>query len=410
MIIELANHAPQRPTPDGAPAVTQFHVPEWDDGSTHDDAVWSTADGDVRLGDLPGRVLPEGAELVKPGPQLGGYTHDPGGISVPDFKEHLFDAIMNRDGITHLPDHEILLAVAQGWPKESREKPAWVHVVEHDLTPAGHADDLTAWLQEYWGTDAERPANFEQIYHTVRGGPGEDGPLLLPKIENTIVNDGRSIANINDGGGALGQIGVGTAATGTTLTTTSTLVTNALAGQRIVVYSTTSNNLVWGNVISNTNAAGASVITVDRWYVFATPGGSAATTPTTPWAWAVLDGGMVSAWFIGLTTSATAPAATDHVLNGPEYTTAGGGFVRKISPYAQTSGTSPRALTLTPVFTGNGSDTYPSTFAVMGAFVSMVVGFGGAGGPLKYSSAMNATATVAASGDQLTLTETINGS
>ncbi len=239
---------------------------------------------------------------------------------------------------------------------------------------------------------------------------------MLPPAVALYTDDGRSISNINDGGGQVGAIGQATAATGTTLTTASTYTTNQWTGYRVYV-TQAAGVMVWGNVISNTNASNASVLTVDRWYAAATPGGSAGPTPATftnqGGTFIIADGGMVSTWFVGLATGANAPAHGDHTLatNGnAEITTAGGGLIRKIAPYAQTSGVATRAITLTPVFTANGTDSLPATVTTIGVFASMVSTFGGAGGPMKFETALNASATFAASGDNATITETVNGS
>lgn len=380
MIIELGNHASANRGVDDAPKVTTFHIPEAD----------------------------------KKG--LGGYTHVPGKISVDEFKQHRQEAVDYRGGLTRLPDHEALLAVVSGWSSQSNAAPEWVKVTPHSaglgLKDAG--DDIERFLQEYYRVDKPMPADVEARYHTRYGPPGVGpipGEVVLPDITNGLTNNGRVMANLNDGGGQTGLIGAGTAATGSTLTTNLTLVTNAWAGYRVYCYSTTANNIVWMNVTSNTNAAGASVLTGDRWYNAATPGGAAGTTPTTPWAFVLTDGGGTSAWFMGLATGVNARADADTTLatsGNVEYVTAGGGYIRKIVAYTQTSGVASRALTLVGVFTGNGSDSYPQTFTMMGLFNSMTVGFTPA---MKYETLLTpASATVAASGDQVTVTDTITGS
>jgi hypothetical protein len=375
MIVEFGNHASR--SGDDRPKVTTVHVPEADEHG------------------------------------LGGYSHKVGTLSVDDFKTHRQESNDFRDGITRLPDHEALLSITAAWPAHATARPEWVNVIPTDLTPDGHSEDIQKFLQNFYKIDKVKPDNVEELYHTKFGPPGEGpqpGEVVLPKIDNAGVftNDGRTQQAVNYGGGQVGAIGAGTAATSTSLTTNLTLVTNAWAGYRVYCYSTTSNNIVWANVISNTNAAGASVLTVDRWYVAATPGGTAGTTPTTPWAFILADGGSTSAWFVGLTVTSVAGAATDHALSG-EYVVASGGMIRRIAPYSLTSGTSPMSFTLTPVFTVNASDSgLPLTFLSYGVFNSMVVGDTTLA--MKFEGLMNASATVSAVSDQLTLTETISGS
>ena len=177
--------------------------------------------------------------------------------------------------------------------------------------------------------------------------------------------------------------------------------TTAYTGQRIVAGST-SVGCVWGNIISNTNAA-PPVLTVDRWYNAATPGGAAATTPVAG-PWAILDG-TSPAWFVGLSASSTAAAGSPpdtHSTLTSEITTAGGALVRKIAPYAHSA--SANTWTLTPVFTANGTDSLPVTIASYGVFNSMVPGDTTAN--MLYYNTISPTATLSSSGDQLTLTIT----
>lgn len=356
------------------------------------------------------------------------YGHKP--IKVSEFRDHRQGQIEFNQGITQLPDHEALLSIVNAWPQRGSGKPAWVKVTDHGagLTPKGQSKDIEKFLSEYYecptlegfygdiDTD-EAHIRKELSYWTVNGRPGEARSLVLPDIQNTYMVDGRIMNNLNDGGDALQSLmmGTGSAATGTTLTTSNTLVTNATAGHRVYVYTTSGNVFVWGNCISNTNAASASVITVDQWYVPLTPGGSVGSNPGTPWAWVIVDGGMVSTWFAAMATGANAPVNTDHTLatNGnTEYTQAGGTLIRKICPTATDVSSSARTVTLVPVFTANASDVanLPKVFTTIGFFASMVPGFGGAGGPMKYETALSASATVNALSDQVTITETIQGS
>jgi hypothetical protein len=237
----------------------------------------------------------------------------------------------------------------------------------------------------------------------------------LPDLKAVYMVDGRIMNNNNDGGDSLTAMGVvqgvGTGSTATTLTGCSGLTVNGLAGHRVYVYTTAGTVFVYGNCISNT----ATAITVDQWYVPATPGGSVGGNPGTPWAFVAVDGGMISTWFAALATGANGPVNTDHTLatNGNvEYPTAAGGLYRKVCPVATDVSASTRTVTLVPVWTANGSDTgLPRTFTVVGFFASIVPTFGGAGGPMKFETTLTpSSAVISASGDQLTVTEIITGS
>lgn len=102
--------------------------------------------------------------------------------------------------------------------------------------------------------------------------------------------------------------------------------------------------------------------------------------------------------YVALTASTTSPAAGDTTLTG-EITTAGGGLVRAQATYAHTAGTN--TTTLTKTFTANGSDSLPVVLAQIGVFNASSVG------TLGYHTAMSATASLAVSGDNVTLTETV---
>jgi hypothetical protein len=349
---------------------------------------------------------------------LGGYSHKVGGISVADFKAHRMEALDFRGGITCLPDHEILLSAVAGWPSQATAPPVWVSAGAHELTPPGVAADVEMFLSEFYGcptaaqffgtSDPEELLVRKELQYWTRTPPGELPPgLSLPPASALYTNDGRVISNVNDGGGQVGATGQATGSSSTSLTNSGAAwTTNQWAGYR--VYATVSATvMVWGNVVSNT----ATALTVDRWYASATPGGSAGSTPSTTATYMLADGGFVSTWFVGLASGSNSPVATDHTLatNGNvEITTAGGGLVRKIAPYAQTSGVSTRSITLTPVFTANGTDSLPVTVTTIGVFCSMVVG---TTGTMKFETTITpASATLSASGDQLTITESIAGS
>ncbi len=105
----------------------------------------------------------------------------------------------------------------------------------------------------------------------------------------------------------------------------------------------------------------------------------------------------VAKW-VAITANATAPAAGDTTLTA-EITTAGGGLVRQVGAYAHTGGAA--SYTITTTFTANGSDSLPVTIAKRGIFDAA------SAGNLVFETLVSPTATLSASGDTLTLTDTI---
>lgn len=165
--------------------------------------------------------------------------------------------------------------------------------------------------------------------------------------------------------------------------------TNQWAGHMVTLGST------YGVIVSNT----ATVLTVDRWYTPSSPGGAAASTPGTG-VYIILPGNAPQ-WYMAITANATAPSATDTSLTG-EITTAGGGLVRKLGTVAHTTGVAGYSVAAT--FTANGSDSLPVTVAKMGIFNSIV----GATGRMQFETLLATTATLSASGDSLTITDSIS--
>jgi hypothetical protein len=102
--------------------------------------------------------------------------------------------------------------------------------------------------------------------------------------------------------------------------------------------------------------------------------------------------------YIALTANSTAPAAGDTTLTA-EIATAGGGLIRAQATYAHTAGTN--TSTLTKTFTANGSDSLPVTIAKIGVFNAST------SGTMGYETLLSSTATLSASGDNLTVTETV---
>jgi hypothetical protein len=152
-----------------------------------------------------------------------------------------------------------------------------------------------------------------------------------------------------------GTSGTATSTTATSLTNTGASWTvNGWAGRYIFA----ANRV--GVVISNT----ATVATIDLWRDPATPTGAAGSTP-----------------------SGTS--------------TASGGLIRQAAAYAHT--TSATTYTLTGSYTANGSDSLPVTIAKIGTFDTLT----GATGIMLHETLLSATATLSASGDQLTVTQTV---
>lgn len=381
MLVELGNAAAKHPiTPeydDGAPRVTYLHVPD----------TFADEHGVVH------------------------YDYDPT-LDMDAFRQHVIDAHSpylppDRYGITRVGDlghgnQEALLSVVHPnglWTGHSTQDPLWVHSDSHP--------EFSAALADHWGVQHGKPRDVEDTHYTRLGArilpPGVHPRVYGADPQMALVNAGRLLQSNMMGGGQVGDTGAGSAATATTLTTGKTYTLNQWAGYRVYVYSTTGTKVVWGNVTSNTTGG---VLTVDRWYAAATPGGAADTTPSTPFGFIIADGGSTSAWFMGLSATAVG-AATATSLSG-EITTASGGLVRKISPYANTSTTSPVTWTLTPVFTANGSDSLPVTIVTIATFVSMVTS--DVTDAMMASSSLSAAATLSASGDQLTVTDTWTGS
>lgn len=350
MLVELGNVAAKNadgsPANLGAPSVTQVHIPD-------------------------------------------SYSFDPA-VDVAEFKAHLADALLTKQGITHRPDDEALLALVHPaglWNFHSATSPSWVHS-EHP----GLAEAVAAYHGE--GVAVGKPADVEDTHFTAAGAPGVVPGAVLD-LNALLVNSGRDMWARNMGGQ---QVGFASTSTGTSATSLSDTVQAWTVNQWIgaVVYC----GGVFGVVQSNT----ATALTIDRWSSPATPGGVAGATPGATTAYIIATGGA-PAWFVGLGNTNTAPSAADTSMSG-EITTAGGGLIRKISPWAHTAGTN--TYTLTPVYTANGSDTLPVTVYRIGVFSSMVVA--ATASTMMFETLLSASATLSSPGDQLTVTETVTGS
>lgn len=105
----------------------------------------------------------------------------------------------------------------------------------------------------------------------------------------------------------------------------------------------------------------------------------------------------VAKW-MALTANTTTPVIGDTTLTA-EIVTAGGGLLRYAATYAHTGAAT--TYTLTGTFTANGSDALPVTIGKMGVFDAASTG------NLVFATLVSPTATLSASGDVLTITQTV---
>jgi hypothetical protein len=197
--------------------------------------------------------------------------------------------------------------------------------------------------------------------------------------------------------------GTASATSATTITVPVNLPVNSVVGQIVV---TTSGANRFGIVQSNTSVA-SSVITVDGWYdanaLPADPGVAFASTPTA--GATVLVPGNAPASYMALANNSTAsaPAVTDTALTG-EIVTGSGGWIRKLGTYAHSASSGGSStITLAKTWTATGSDSFPTTVSQVGVFQGVVV----ASSRMILKTALSANATMAATGDQVAVTETI---
>ena len=105
------------------------------------------------------------------------------------------------------------------------------------------------------------------------------------------------------------------------------------------------------------------------------------------------SGGTSTAQYMALTSNNASPAATDTSLSG-EFV--GNGLDRALGTYAHTSGTSTYTISKVFTYTSTGS----LTINKIGIFSAA------SGGTMVFESAITA-ATVAANGDQVSITHTV---
>jgi hypothetical protein len=332
------------------------------------------------------------------------YTNELDGVTPERVALHLARA---NGPVTHLPGLEAALSIIHPWGVLSAHgvsAPRWVR-----------SDDeaLAQFLAGYYEVPAEAPPGVEDTHWTKHGAasyPPGAIPDPMGSIEALLTQAGRDIfaASMFSALGTATVLGLtGTAGSGGSAPTATTLTggsesgtpnhaSNDAAGQIIVTWGTG----VYGYVTGNTTGT-SPVYTVDRWYTPLTPGGAAATTPAGGVGYTLLSGGPPNL-FMGLSATAVAPALGDTTLPG-EITTASGGLVRKIAVMAHTAGVN--TVSATASYTVNGSDIVPVVLFKMALGPSMVATVKNA-----LQTALSATATLNAIGDQITVTDTITTS
>lgn len=331
------------------------------------------------------------------------YPLEPG-ADVRDIALH----IARNPDKTNLPGLEPLLSVVHpsgAWNQhvQGAGTPSWVRCSGPSQWD-GYNEELERLISEYYGIPRGAPDDLEATHWTQYGStayaPGVSPDPLggIVALKTNAGNDIQAIQMAN-AGSVLGQTGTATATSATSLTGGTEApggshATDDCVGHVIVAWS----NGAYGLITANTSGT-SPVFTVDRWYVPGSPGGVAAATPSATTGYSVI-GGSPPAFFMGLTATSGSPVAGDTTLAG-EITTAGGGLIRKICPTGHTTGAA--SFTLTPVFTANGSDTLPVTVAKIGVSQSLLSTF-----KQLFQTLLNVTATLSASGDQLTVTETVS--
>jgi hypothetical protein len=201
----------------------------------------------------------------------------------------------------------------------------------------------------------------------------------FPAAGNTVA------ANISTGVSSTSITGTGSVWTASNLATPQL----GLAGMRVYAAPNTSTNpVVYGNIISNTT----NVLTIDKWWKADDVTG---TTPTSGDAFIIAPGGMAAARFMALTTNSSAASASNTVL-ASEITTNGGS--RALATYAHTFGAS--TFTLQKAFSISGTLT---AIHRMGLFTALSAA---GADPMIFETVLNQDATVG-NGDTLTVTDTL---
>jgi hypothetical protein len=153
----------------------------------------------------------------------------------------------------------------------------------------------------------------------------------------------------------------------------------------------------YGVIVSNS----ATVLTVDRWYTPSSPGGAAASTPSSG-VYIILPGNAPQ-WYMAITTDSAAANATDTTLPS-EIVAASSGCLRKLATVAHTTGVASYTVAATFTYTSTDQTFGSRIIAKMAIFNSVV----GATGRMQFETLLGSTATLTATGDQVTITDTVS--
>jgi hypothetical protein len=188
----------------------------------------------------------------------------------------------------------------------------------------------------------------------------------------------------------IGESGTATACDATSITNAGATFPTANNGYKghFVVASSDAGSTAYGIVLSNTG----TVLTIDKWYVAASPSGAAATTPDATAKYMILPG-QGPAWWITLGETSAGSAASDTSV--PNEIVADGLQRAVWTTYTHTSGST--SFLVSKVFSATGSHT---------VYRAALLG-GASGGAMPFESDLSATA-VMISGDTLTINTTVS--
>lgn len=296
-----------------------------------------------------------------------------------------------------------ILHAWSGFHSDNGTPPAWA------MAAGGkHAEVLVDGVVSHFTVDEAKREHVKQLRAAARRDGGEEPPLPgLHTVAREMPSDwwddhangieGPTALKTNLGNDQQSRImggdsypvsGTATAITATTLTTNVNYggTANTLAGHLVQIGG------AYGVILSNTSGAN-SVLTVDKWYDPANPGGAALATPATG-AYILLPGGAPISW-MGITTDATAPAATDTSLASELALT---GLTRALCTYAHT--TAAASYTESKQFTN--PDATSRTINKAGMFYSAN------GATLAFETAVPSPPVLASSSDSTTITDTFS--